>query len=272
MNAAATLFDAARQLADVSDTPRLDAELLLAHALGISREALLLRVHGQPVPPAFGALLARRLLREPIAYIIGHKHFWTIDLAVDPSVLIPRPDSETLIEAALRHFGSQGPRAVLDLGVGSGALLLAALCEWPEAVGLGVDASEAAVAVARANAERLGLAGRATIRQGGWDEAAAGTFDLILCNPPYIACAETLPPDVVGFEPHMALFAGADGLDDYRLIARAVRLPPGGIACVEIGATQGDAVAALFREQNLLTQIVQDLARRDRCMLVSTST
>lgn len=272
MSAAAALTDAARRLGPVSDTPRLDAELLLAHALGSTREALLLGLRDLQVPPGFDALLARRLTHEPVAYITGCRDFWTIALAVGPGVLIPRPDSETLIEAAVRHFGKGGPRTVLDLGTGSGALLLAALAEWPDATGLGVDTSPAAVAIARANAERLGLADRAMIRDGGWDVASTGSYDLVLCNPPYIAADEPLPPDVVRFEPASALFAGPDGLDDYRAIAPLLRLPAGGIACFEIGSSQGVAVSALFVEQDFLTKVVQDIAARDRCVIVAPKT
>jgi release factor glutamine methyltransferase len=263
------LADVARRLAAASDTPRLDAELLLAHALGISREALLLGARDIEVPPGFEALVIRRLAHEPVAYIVGYKDFWTIELAVSPDVLIPRPDSETLIEAAVRHFGRAGPRKVLDLGTGSGALLLAALAEWPEAVGLGVDASPAAIAVAGGNAARLGLSARAVIRDGGWAAASDGTYDLVLCNPPYIAPGEVLPRDVIDYEPTSALFAGQEGLDDYRALAPLLRLPAGGIACFEIGASQAAPVSALFRDQNFATHVLQDLAGRDRCVFVA---
>jgi release factor glutamine methyltransferase len=269
LTVAEALNDAAHRLSGASDTPRLDAELLMAHALGVSRERLLLGLRDGAAPPAFGALVERRHGHEPVAYIIGHREFWTIDLAVGPGVLIPRPDSETLIEAAIAHFGADGPSKVLDLGTGSGALLLAALAEWPEAVGVGVDSSEVAVATARANAERLGMADRAMIARGSWDAAAAGTYDLVLCNPPYIADSEPLPPDVADHEPASALFAGADGLDEYRRIAPALRLPRGGVACVEIGASQADAVTSLFAGAGFLTHVKTDLAGRDRCVVVS---
>lgn len=265
---AATLADAARRLADVSDTARLDAELLMAHALGITREALLLGARDRPAPAGFDGLLARRLAHEPIAYITGTRDFWTIALHVTPAVLIPRPDSETLIEAAVAHFGARGPRRILDLGTGSGALLLAALAEWPEATGRGVDASAGAVAVARGNAARLGLAARATIAAGGWEAAADGGYDLVLCNPPYIGLDEPLPPDVARYEPASALYAGADGLDDYRAILGQLRLPAHGIACFEIGATQGAAVSALAAGKGFLTEIRQDLAKQDRCIVI----
>ena len=267
----AALAAAAARLAPASATPRLDAELLLAHALGITREALLLGRGGDGVPEGFAALVARRAAGEPLAYITGTRDFWTITLRVAPGVLIPRPDSETLIEAAVGHFaGTAGPRRVLDLGTGSGALLLAALAEWPDATGVGIDASAAALAIAAANAERLGMAARAAIRPGGW----AGTgeaFDLILCNPPYVATGEPLPRDVAAHEPHAALFAGSDGLDDYRAIAPVLRrqLAPGGVACIEIGATQGPAASALFAAEGLAVRIRPDLAGLDRCLVLT---
>jgi len=269
LNAGQKLIEAARRLAEASDTPRLDAELLMAHALGVERERLLLDPPQGPAPAAFDALVERRLAHEPLAYIVGHRAFWTIDLMVGPGVLIPRPDSETLIDAAVAHFGGRAPRRILDMGVGSGALLLAALAEWPEATGLGVDQSDAALAIARANAERLGMMDRARIERGSWDAAASGEFDLILCNPPYVEADAELPRDVVEHEPASALFAGADGLDEYRRIAPALRLPPGGVACVEIGYKQGQAVRTLFEVAGLDTHIRTDLAGRDRCVVAT---
>jgi release factor glutamine methyltransferase len=253
-------------LTAVSDTPRLDAEILRAHALGIAREELHFGIHG--IPDSFDILVARRLAHEPIAYITGNRDFWTVSLHVAPGVLIPRPDSETLIDAAVAHFGKAGPKRVLDLGTGSGALLLAALDEWPGATGVGVDASEAALTIARINAAAI-APGRADIREGGWT-GTGEAFDLILCNPPYIATDEVLPPDVADWEPASALFAGDDGLDDYRLIAQvlAPQLAPGGIACIEIGHTQRAAVTALFERQGFAVDCRADLAGRDRCLIV----
>jgi len=196
---AQALADAAHRLSSVSGTPRLDAELLMAHALGVTREKLLLGRRDGEAPSAFGSLVERRHAHEPVAYITGHREFWTIDLAVGPGVLIPRPDSETLIEAAIAHWGAGGPRRILDLGIGSGALLLAALAEWPDSIGVGVDLSDQALAAARGNAERLGMADRATIARGSWDAASGGGYDLVLCNPPYIATDEILPPSVATY-------------------------------------------------------------------------
>jgi release factor glutamine methyltransferase len=269
---APTLADAGRRLADASDTPRLDAELLLAHALGIEREALLLGPRDRPVPAGFAALLARRMAGEPVAHITGTRAFWTIDLHVTRDTLIPRPDTETLLEAAVARFGREGPRRVLDLGTGSGALLLAALAEWPNATGLGIDRSAPALAVAAANAVRLGLDRRAAFAEAGWEMAGDGTYDLLLCNPPYIAEGEPLPPSVARYEPASALFAGPDGLADYRELARRLRLPRHGLACFEIGHAQGAAVSALFAAHGFATALRPDLGGRDRCLLVSPRT
>jgi release factor glutamine methyltransferase len=265
------LAEAAATLAPISPTPRLDAELLMAHALGCTRETMILRRLGDPVPSGFGGLIERRVRHEPVAYINGRRDFWTISLDVAPGVLIPRADSETLIEAAVAHFaGTPGPRSVLDLGTGSGALLLAALAEWPDSVGVGVDRSPEALAIARANAARLGMAARATIAAGGWD-GQGGPHDLILCNPPYIGTAEGLPREVAEWEPAGALFAGADGLDDYRAIAPLLRpqLAADGVACVEVGATQAAAVSALLAAEGFAINVRHDLAGHARCVVAT---
>jgi release factor glutamine methyltransferase len=216
-------------------------------------------------------LLARREAGEPVAYLIARRAFWTIELDVGPAVLIPRPDSETLIEAAAAHFGSAGPRAILDLGTGSGALLLAALDQWPDARGVGVDLSGAALAVASANAERLGLADRASFRRGDWADGIERMFDLILCNPPYVEAGATLPRDVAEWEPYEALFAEADGLGAYRRIAPELPrlLAPGGVACVEIGLGQADAATLLFEAEGFAVAARRDLAGHVRCLTLS---
>jgi release factor glutamine methyltransferase len=261
---------AARRLDGLSETPRLDAELLMAHALGVEREAMLLSGLDRRAPAAFNAFLARREAGEPVAYIIGRRAFWTIELEVGPGVLIPRPDSETLIEAALERFGEAGPRNVLDLGTGSGALLLAALDQWPGARGLGVDASEAALAIARRNAGRLGLAGRAAFRRGDWGEGIGERFDLILCNPPYVEAGAALPRDVAEWEPPEALYAAADGLAEYRRLAPALGrlLAPGGLGCVEIGAGQEDKVRSLFAAEGFIASSRKDLSGHSRCLVL----
>lgn len=262
------LAEAAALLARVSDTPRLDAELLLAHALGISRERLLLDPPAR-TPRAFAELVDRRLAHEPVAYITGQRAFWTLDLAVGPGVLVPRPDSETLIEAAIAHFGDRAPATVLDLGTGSGALLLAALDHWPEAWGVGVDRSAEALAIARANAASFGA--RAAFVRGDWATALDARFDLVLCNPPYVEAEADLPRDVAEWEPASALFAGPEGLDDYRRLAPELGrlLAPGGAAILEIGASQRAAVSALVTAAGLVARCRQDLAGRDRCLVVT---
>lgn len=268
---ASALRDAAQRLAGVSDTPRLDAELLMAHALGVERQALLLDPPRFDVPAEFAALVERRMTHEPVAYIVGYRDFWTIRLKVGAGALIPRPDSETLIEAAARHFGDSAPSHVLDLGTGPGTLLLAALAEWPRATGLGIDASDAALVYARANADALGLADRSEFRSGDWSAGIDGQFDLILCNPPYIADSEALMPDVADHEPPGALFSGPDGLDDYRRIIPDLPrlLAPDGVAILEIGATQLILVRQLAEAVGFAVACTRDLGGRDRALLLT---
>ena len=268
----AALREAAARLAAVSDTPRLDAELLMAHALGVERPALLLDPARYAVPVDFDALIERRMAHEPVAYIVGYRDFWTIRLKVGPGVLIPRPDSETLIEAALSRIGDRGaPLRLLDLGTGPGTLLLALLSEFPEAVGLGVDASPVALALAGENARALGVADRAAFREGDWAVDVAGDFDLVLCNPPYIADSEELMRDVADHEPTGALFAGADGLADYRRIIPDLPrlLAPGGLAVLEIGHRQRISVSELAEAAGFAVACRQDLGGRDRALLLT---
>ncbi len=266
-----TLAEAARRLGAVSDTALLDAELLLGHAFGIDREQLLLNPPAE-VAAQFDKLLERRLAGEPIAYITGRRAFWTIELEVTPDVLIPRPDSETLLDAAVEHFrGRSGPKRVLDLGTGSGALLLAALDQWREATGVGVDSSKAALTIAGRNAARLGIADRAEFRLGDWADGIDQRFDLILCNPPYVADSAPLGPGVAEHEPHEALFAGDDGLDALRALAPQFPrlLEPGGLAAVEIGYDQAGPAAALLARDGLTSRLARDLAGRPRALLLT---
>lgn len=265
--ARAAIADAAGRI--VSATPRLDAELLMAHALGVSHQDLLLKHLNDPEPDGFAGLAARRLNHEPVAYITGSRGFWTVEIGVGPGVLVPRADSETLIEAAVAHFaGSEGPKRVLDLGTGPGTLLLAALAEWPQAHGLGIDASERALQYAADNAIDLEMDERARFKLGDWATDLHGQFDLILCNPPYIGTAEELGPEVRDHEPAGALFAGADGLHDYRLIIPDLPrlIAPGGIAVLEIGWTQGEAVSVLMRGAGLDPVLHHDLGGRPRAL------
>lgn len=269
--AGVAIREAAQRIAAVSDTARLDAELLMAHAMGVERTALLLGQLADPVPAVFDALVEARLAHTPVAYLTGNRAFWTIDLEVGPGALVPRADSETLIEAAVAHFAGRAPATILDLGTGPGTLLLAALDQWPHARGLGVDRASEALAYARRNAERLGMGGRAQFVQGDWAAALDARFDLVLTNPPYIGTEEPLPREVVGHEPAGALFAGADGLDAYRLLApQLVRLlAPGGVVVVEIGSTQGEPVSALLRGQGLSVRVEPDLGGRPRAVVAA---
>ena len=265
------LAAAAAKLEPISQTSRLDAELLMAHALGVAREEMLLAQLDRETPTVFDPLVERRLRHEPVAYIVGRRAFWTIEIEVGPGVLIPRPDSETLIEAAVEHFGSGGPARILDLGTGPGTLLLAALDRWPSATGVGIDRSEAALAFARRNAERLGLAARAEIRCGDWAEGLDERFDLVLCNPPYVEEGAPLDPEVAQWEPAAALYAGADGLDAYRRLAPALAplIAPGGVACIELGAGQAEAATRLFEAQGFAVSTRRDLAGIHRCLVAT---
>jgi release factor glutamine methyltransferase len=206
-----------------------------------------------------------------VAYLLGEREFYGMSFSVDKRVLIPRPDSETLIEAAIERFGAEGPATILDLGSGPGTLLLAALDQWPGAVGVGVDVLPRALAYARRNAERLGLADRARIVSGDWGEGLNERFDLILCNPPYIEGVAVLMPEVANWEPHQALFAGDDGLDAYRWLAPELGklLAPGGVACIEIGAGQEKAVSALFAAQGFTIESRRDLGGILRCLVLT---
>jgi release factor glutamine methyltransferase len=253
-----------------SATPRLDAELLMAHALGVERNAILLDPDRYTVPDTFAALVERRLNHEPIAYITGTRGFWSIDLAVGPGALVPRADSETLLIAAQAHFAGRAPATILDLGTGPGTLLLAALDEWP-AQGLGVDYSLQALTYARANAATLGMTDRAHFIHGSWASAIVGQFDLILANPPYIATAERLPAEVQNHEPHAALFAGSDGLDDYRILAEQLPalIAPGGAAVIEIGSTQAAPVTALLEALGLHVALHHDYGGNARALVAT---
>jgi len=270
---AAALRAAAERLGATSDTARLDAEVLMAHALGVSRSDLLLRHMRDAPPPGFAPLVERRLRHEPVAYITGVQEFFGLPFAVSPAVLIPRADSEVLVERALEHGAA---RRVLDCGTGSGALLLAVLANLPGASGTGIDRSAQALAVARRNARTLGLEPRAQMVLADWDVPGwAGAldppFDLILANPPYVEADAALAPSVAAHEPAGALFAGDEGLDAYRSLVPQLPalLAPGGMALVEIGAAQAEAVGAIARDAGFAVTGLRDLGGRDRVLELS---
>lgn len=253
--------------AGIEDAPR-DARLLLAHACGLRSDRLTLHLRDElkgPAAQAFADIIAARLHRQPVSQLIGQRQFWGRPFRVTPDVLDPRPDTETLIAAALDvPFGT-----VLDLGTGSGCILLTLLMERTGALGLGVDLSAAALGVAEANRRDLGLEGRAELRQGSWFVPVVRAFDLIVSNPPYIAAAEMpgLAPEVRDHEPHLALTDGGDGLGAYRAIVSGSvdHLVPRGVLMVEIGPTQAGAVVALMLAAGLQSpRVIQDIDGRDR--------
>ena len=275
MTIADAIRAAAERLSATSDTARLDAELLMAHVLGVSRsQLLLLRMRDEAAPHAagFDRLVERRAAHEPVAHLLGVQEFFGLEFAVTPDTLIPRGDSETIVQAALDCAPHDA--RVLDMGTGSGALLLAFLHERPDAKGVGIDASAAALAVASANGQRLGLAKRAQFVQANWLESGwehdLGRFDLVLCNPPYVESDANLDPDVREFEPATALFAGPEGLDDYRAIVPQLGklLVPGGVAIFEIGAGQAEAVGAIASESGFAAETRRDLADRPRALIL----
>jgi release factor glutamine methyltransferase len=255
---------------------RAEAWLLLAAATGRPRAALMAGVAealSRDEVRSVDAMVCRRCAREPIAYILGEKEFWSLPFRVGPAVLIPRPETETVVEAALARVADRSaPLRILDLGTGSCCLLLALLSELPQATGIGSDVSAAALAIAGLNAARLGLAGRVELRQSDWGREIAPAFDLIVGNPPYVAAGEwqMLQPEVREFEPSAALLAGPDGLAAYRALAPdcARLLAPGGSVALEIGAGQGDAVAGILARAGLaLEERRRDLAGIERCLV-----
>ncbi len=272
MMIAQALRDAASRLEATSDTARLDAEVLMAEALGVTRSDLLLRHMEDRVPDRFAELLARRAGQEPVAYITGRQEFFGREFLVTPEVLIPRADSETLVLAALE--ACPAPQRVLDCGVGSGALLLSVLAERGGAQGIGVDRSLGALAVASLNAARLGLGEHARMLLGDWTEpgwsAALGQFDLLLANPPYVEREAELSPSVRRFEPAEALFAGADGLNDYHVLIPQLPalLAEDGIAVIEIGAGQADSVRQIAQASGFLVEQHLDLGGRVRALVL----
>ena len=265
------------------DSAEADARLLMAFALGVDRAGLIAngeRALTVEQAAAIDALAARRLKREPVARIFGHKEFWSLSLQVSPAVLVPRPETETVVEAALdavaRDARQMAQLRILDIGTGSGALLLALLSELPNAVGTATDISAAALDVARANAECSGVAGRCTFIACDIAAGVLGPFDLIVSNPPYVVHGEiaSLPPEVRDYDPALALDGGADGLDAYRAIAAQARGPlaPGGKLIVELGAGQEAAVRVLFTKAGLAAAaVLNDLAGIPRALTATVA-
>lgn len=278
---AMALGSAARQLQAVGiDAPRRDARLLMQHVLGIAPEALLAGGDlplGSDEARRLAALVRRRAAREPIAYLTGRREFWSLDFAIDRSVLVPRPETETVVEAVLARSGRLPARPrLLDLGTGSGCLLIALLRELADATGLGVDHSTGAASLARANARRLGVGARASFVVADWGAPVGGRFDIVVSNPPYVAAADlaALAPDISRHEPLAALDGGEDGYDSYRQLAAQIArlLAPAGLAAVELGAGMADGVAALFAATGLVEIDRRfDLAGIERCALFANS-
>jgi release factor glutamine methyltransferase len=255
------------------ENPRLESRLLLAHALGRSVEELIRDLAARAIPSNFETLIGRRAAREPLAYILGSREFWSLPFRVSPATLIPRPDSETVVEAALAlKPDAQAPLRVLDLGTGTGCLLLAFLCERPLAFGVGIDRSEMAARLARRNAHELGLADRSAFVCGDWAGSVSGPFDLVLSNPPYVGTAElaVLMPEVAHHEPRVALDGGECGLTEYRaIIATLARLlAPSGTAVLELGFGQFDAVATLAGSAGFRTEARPDLSGTTRAIIL----
>ena len=259
------------------DNVRFEARLLMCHVLKVDT-SILVAYPERDVPSEdfvqIESLLQRREQREPLSQILGEREFWSLPFKVNRHTLTPRPDSETLIEAVLTHVPDVAQKlSVLDLGVGSGCLLLSILSEYKNATGLGVDISQAALDVALQNAQNLGLAARCHFQQGNWAEGIGGPFDLILSNPPYIPLRdkETLDPEVKDYEPATALFSGEDGLEDYRRLAEVLPqlLNSDGLAILEQGIGQAPDVAEIMRNHGLMViDQPKDLAGVERCTVI----
>ncbi|HEC14401.1 MAG TPA: peptide chain release factor N(5)-glutamine methyltransferase [Rhodospirillales bacterium] len=271
--------DASRRLADAGiGSARLDARIMVSFALGGPPTLALTepdRHLSGPESARLADLLKRRERREPLAHIVEAKEFWSLPFRVGPDALVPRPDSETLIEAVLKYFPDREKSyAILDFGTGSGCLLLALLSEYGASRGTGVDISDKALSMAKENAESLSLADRASFVRSDWgDENVEEHYDIIVSNPPYIPDAhiEGLAPEVAAFEPRLALSGGADGLVCYRALAPRLssRLAKGGLAFLEIGEGMADDVSSLFRKHGLKTlESIEDLSGIERCLVL----
>ncbi len=258
------------------DTPELDARLLLQAAMGLRHEDLIIEAAlsvSDQEREKLEAMVARRLAHEPVSRILGRRAFWNADFEVTTDTLDPRADSETLVEGVLSHVDRTKPRALLDLGTGTGCLLLSLLQELPRATGLGIDVSAGAVETARRNAESLRLADRVEFMEINWNDLTpSGSYDVVIGNPPYIAAADIadLAPEVRDYDPLTALSGGADGLDCYREIAALLPavLAENGLVALEIGAAQAEDVKGILGKAGLVVlQTLTDLAGHDRCII-----
>lgn len=263
-------WQAARRALEAAqiEEPTIDARLLVEAGAGVARLDILTdprRVLSAAQIAAIDALVARRVAREPVSQILGVKGFRDLLLEVTRDVLTPRPETELLVHLALAAIPEDAPARVLDLGVGSGAILAAILSERPQTLGLGVDASEAALSVAQRNIDKLGLSDRATLQRGDWGRGLSGAYDVIVSNPPYVASRDVpgLAPEIALYEPHLALDGGEDGLDAYRALMQDVArlLAPQGVAILEIGSDQAAEVRQIVEEAGLRpVALYKDLA------------
>lgn len=262
------------------ETAKLDARLLVQSAFGKTREDMLINPFERAREPWLAqarAMVRRRERGEPVSRILGRREFWSLEFLISPATLDPRPDTEAVVEAALAQIEDRrAPLRVLDLGVGSGCLLLALLSELPAAAGVGMDIEAGAASTARRNAERLGLWERAVFCVGNWADTLDARFDLVVANPPYIPSGDIrwLPVEVRGFDPYMSLDGGHDGLGAYRAIAQQLPrlLTPTGTAHLELGAGQAEDIAEIMREAGLKVVAVRhDLAGIERCMSVGSA-
>ncbi|MDJ0979453.1 MAG: peptide chain release factor N(5)-glutamine methyltransferase [Erythrobacter sp.] len=279
MRVADAICEAAQRLSKTSDTARLDAEVLMAHALGMPRSEMLLRHLDESAPERFASWVERRSEHEPIAYIVGQQEFFGRPFKVSRDTLIPRADSETVVEAALEALSRIEARGVLDLGTGTGALLLTLLAERPDLEGVGIDKCEAALRVARANAAALDIGDRARFLHRAWSGPVGeggqswfsdlGPCDFIIANPPYVEERAKLDPSVRAFEPRDALFAGPDGLDDYRVLIPAIAEMGCRAAVLEIGCAQAEPVSELAEKAGFRVALRRDLANRPRALVLS---
>jgi release factor glutamine methyltransferase len=268
--------DGAARLETIADNPRLEARLLLAHALGVTQNDLIREPQRTIDPGPYQALLTRRIAHEPVSLITGHREFWSLDFLVSPATLIPRPDSETVIAAALAAFANRTPpQRILDLGTGTGCLLLALLTEFPSAHGIGLDRAPGAASLAKANATRLGLSNRSAFAVTDWTNPIAGRFDLIVSNPPYIASPDiaSLMPEVAHHEPRSALDGGPDGHDAYRTIlpTLADHLAGNGVVVLEVGQGQANYVAQIARRDGWQAAFRLDLGDIARAIILTRS-